>query len=331
MNTGAHKGASAARLWAGIALVAGLAAALPATAKTIDRIAAVVNDEPILVSEVDALCRFALEQIPASLGADAAKQERRKIRLQTLETLIDDKLMDQQVRENNIEVTDDEVNRYIGLLKSENNLTDEQFEMALRQEGMSLDQFREKQRDRIQKQKLLGSEIQSKLRVTETDIAQYYQEHYVQGAGAEKVMASHILFAIPAGTDAPREAAVRERADKVLAALKAGADFAETAKQHSDDPSSSLGGDLGWFRRGDMVAAFEKAAFGLKKGQMSGLVRTRFGYHIILVTDRAADQPPTLDAVSLDVRKRLTKELEQRLVRGWLDDLRRRSYIDIKL
>lgn len=300
-------------------------------AEVIDRLVAVVNSETILLSEVDALCRYALEQFPAGLSLEQAEKKKRKIRRETLESLIDERIMDQQVRENKIEVTDEEVERYLSLLKSENNLTDEQFELALRQEDLSLEEFRKKQRDRIEKQKLLGREIQSKLRVTEKEIAEYYQAHYVQGSGAEKVKASHILFSIPPGTEPAQEQAVRERAEKVLAAIEAGGDFAQNAKEHSDDPSAVLGGDLGWFRRGDMVAAFEKTAFGLKKGQRSDLVRTRFGLHIILVTDKASDQPPELDSVSLEIRKRLTKDLEQRLVRGWLDDLRRRSHVEIKL
>ena len=124
---------------------------------------------------------------------------------------------------------------------------------------------------------------------------------------------------------------MRARADEVLAALKAGADFAETARKQSDDPSAAMGGDLGWFRRGDMVAAFEKAAFSLDEGEMSSLVRTRFGYHIILVAGRAIDEPPPVDKVSGEIRMRLRKDLDRRLTRNWLDDIRRRTYIEIKL
>jgi len=315
--------------WLGMALV--IAVAGPASARVVDRIVAVVNNEPILLSEVDALCKYALEQVPATLPLDEAVERKRQIRRETLDSLIDERLMDQQVRELRIEVKDEEVDKYISLIKSENNLTDEQFELALKQEGLSLDEFKKKQRDRIEKQKLMGREIQSKLRVSDKDVEQYYREHYAQGAGAEKIKASHILFSVPAGTSPEQDKTVRARAEKVLAEVRAGKDFAALAKQYSDDPSAAMGGDLGWFRRGDMVAAFEKAAFALKPGQISDLVRTRFGYHIILVTDRAADQPPALEKVSNEIRKRLAKDLEGRLVRGWLDDLRRRSFIDIKL
>lgn len=318
-------------LGACLGLAVFIAVAGPAVARVVDRIVAVVNNEPILLSEVDALCKYALEQVPATLPLDEAVERKREIRRQTLDTLIDERLMDQQVREQRIEVKDEEVEKYLNMIKSENNLTDEQFALALQQEGLTLAEFKQKQRDRIEKQKLMGREIQSKLRVSEKEVEQYYREHYKQGAGAQKVKASHILFSVPVGTEPEQEEAVRAKAEKVLAEIRAGKDFAELAKKYSDDPSAALGGDLGWFRRGDMVAAFEKVAFGLKVGSVSDLVRTRFGYHIIKVTDKAEDQPPGLDKVSLEIRKRLIKDLERRLVRGWLDDLRRRSFIDIKL
>ncbi len=299
--------------------------------KVIDRVVAVVNNEPILLSEVDSKCKYALEQVPSSIPLDEATEQRRKIRLETLQSLVDETLIQQQIKKHHIEVKDKEIQRYISMIKSEHNLTDEQFAMALKQEGMTLESFKARQRKQIEKQKLLGREIQSKLKVSEKDIEQYYRQHYTTEAGAEKIKASHILFSIPPDTPKKQREAVYERAKEVLAKLRAGADFSEMAKKYSDDPSASTGGDLGWFRRGDMVASFEKAAFSLKKGQISDLVKTRFGYHIIMVTDRASDKPPALDEVSMEIRRRLTKELEGRLMRNWLDDLRRHSYIEIKL
>ncbi len=299
--------------------------------KVIDRVVAVVNNEPILLSEVDSKCKYALEQVPASMSLDKAAEERRKIRLDTLDTIIDETLMQQQIKKHHIEVKDEEVERYISMIKSEHNLTDEQFAMALKQEGMTMESFKARQRKQIEKQKLLGREIQSKLKVSEKDIEQYYRQHYMTEAGSEKVKASHILFSVPPDATKEQQEAIYKKAKEVLAKLRAGADFAEMAKKYSDDPSASTGGDLGWFRRGDMVASFEKAAFSLKKGQVSDLVKTRFGYHIIMVKDRASDKPPALDKVSMEIRRRLTKELEGRLMRNWLDDLRRHSYIEIKL
>lgn len=300
-------------------------------AKLLDRIVALVNSEPILLSEVDALCQFALGQVSAELALDQSKSQKRKIRLETLEGLIDERLIQQQIRERQIVIKDEEVEAYIEQVRKSNNLTEEQFKVALQQEGKTQENYMQMLRATMEKRALLRRELQGKAVVSEKDIAQYYQTHYQTGGAAEKVKASHVLFAIPPDTPAEKEKAVHERAKATLAALRAGADFAATAKEHSDDPSAAMGGDLGWFRRGDMVAAFEKSVFGLKKGEMSDLVRTRFGYHIILLTGRGTDDPPKLDEVSDEIRARLSKDMERRLMRNWLQDLRRRSYVDIKL
>jgi len=305
--------------------------AFPAVGRVIDRVVAVVNNEAILLSEVDALCKYTLEQMPATLPLDESVERKRKIRLDVLQSLIDDKLMEQQMRERRIKVSDEEAIAFRKQVRKDNNLTEEQFKQALQREGKTLEEYDKMLRRSIKRRKLMQRELQGKSVVTEKDIQEYYKEHYLGGSAAEKVKASHILFSIPPGTSAEQELAVRARADEVLSALKAGADFAETARKQSDDPSAAMGGDLGWFRRGDMVAAFDKAAFSLDEGKMSSLVRTRFGYHIILVAGRAVDEPPPVDKVSGEIRMRLRKDLDRRLTRHWLDDLRRRSYIEIKL
>lgn len=315
----------------GLIAAMGLLLASPASGRLIDRVVAVVNQQPILLSEVDALCRFQLEEVPASLPLDEAVERKRRIRLETLQTLIDEKLLAQEVRERKIEIPEEKIEQYIEQLRKDNNLTAEQFRAALEAEGKSLEQYRRMLREMFEKRALMQRELQGKAVVSEQDIQDYYRKHYVGGAGAEKIKASHILVAVPPDASAETQRQARRRAERILAELRAGADFAAMAEEHSDDPSASLGGDLGWFRRGDMVAAFENAALALDEGQMSDLVRTRFGFHIILVTGKQADQPPALEEVRAEIQHRLMKDLERKLMRRFLDDLRRRSYIDIRL
>ncbi len=305
--------------------------AFSAAGRMIDRIVAVVNNEAILLSEVDKMCKYTLEQVPAALPPKEAIERKRKIRLDVLHSLVDDKLMEQEIRERGIKVVDEEVEKFREQVRNDNELSKEKFEEALLHEGKTLKEYDEMLRQSMKKRKLMQRELLGKGVVGEKDIQEFYKEHYLGGPDAEKVLASHILFSIPPGTSADQEQAVHAKAAKVLAELKAGADFAKMAREKSDDPSAATDGDLGWFRRGDMVAAFEKAAFSQDKGEMSSLVRTRFGYHIILVTDRVIDKPPPLDTESGEIRIRLMKELERRLTRNWLDDLRRQSYIEIRL
>jgi len=306
----------------------------PAVPKVVDRIAAVVNDEVILLSEVDKICKATLDEVPSTLPLDEAVKRKREIRKTALDTLIDELLIKQQVREHKVSVAPDEVQKHIGQLMKDNNLNEKQFAEALKMEGKTVDDLKRDIRRQMERSKLIdlqmrtNPELRSQIQVREKEIEDYYQLHY---STMERVRASHILFVLPPGSTAEKEKEVRTRAKKLLDQLRQGAPFDLMAKQHSDDPSSALGGDLGWFRRGDMVEAFEKVAFGLKKGQLSDLVKTKFGIHIILLTDRSTEGAPDMAKVRNEIRSRLHREKFQRAMQGWLEELRRRSYIDYKL
>jgi peptidyl-prolyl cis-trans isomerase SurA len=309
---------------------------LPASAapRVVDRVAALVNDEVVLLSEVDQICKAALDEVPSTLPLDEAVERKREIRKAALDTLIDDLLIKQQVREHKVSVSEEEVQKQIGQLMKDNNLNEKQFEEALMLEGKTIEDLKRDISRQMERSKLIdlqmrtNPELRSQIQVREKEIEDYYQLHY---STMERVRASHILFILPPGSGAEKEKEVRARAQKVLDQLRQGAPFDLMAKQHSDDPSSALGGDLGWFRRGDMVESFEKVAFGLKKGQLSDLVKTKFGIHIILLTDHSTEGPPDMAKVQDEIRSRLHREKFQRAMQGWLDELRRHSFIDYKL
>lgn len=125
----------------------------------------------------------------------------------------------------------------------------------------------------------------------------------------EKIRARHLLFAVPAGADEAAVAAVRAEAEQTLARLREGADFAELASQRSDDPGSKgQGGDLGFFARGQMVKPFEEAAFGLQEaGQLSEVVRSDFGFHVIRLEERQAPVSRSYDEVSEELARDLLR------------------------
>jgi peptidyl-prolyl cis-trans isomerase D len=145
----------------------------------------------------------------------------------------------------------------------------------------------------------------STVTVGDREIERYYQQNSMRYESGEQVAASHILF--KTGPDKDEEA-VRQKAEAVLAEAKAGADFAELARQHSEDTSAENGGDLGLFGRGQMVPEFETAAFALQEGEVSDLVRSTYGYHIIKLTGREPAFIRPLDSVREEIRSTLTQE-----------------------
>jgi len=145
----------------------------------------------------------------------------------------------------------------------------------------------------------------SAVSVSDREIERYYEQNSVRYETGDQVAASHILFKTGPDTD---EEAVRKKAEAVLAQAKAGADFAELARQHSEDTSAENGGDLGLFGRGQMVPEFETAAFALQEGEVSDLVRSTYGFHIIKLTGRQAAFIRPLDTVREEIRNTLTQD-----------------------
>jgi peptidyl-prolyl cis-trans isomerase C len=144
----------------------------------------------------------------------------------------------------------------------------------------------------------LEEELQSSVKVEDKDIENYYKENQDQYMTPEKVKARHILV------DSEEEAV------QILEKIKSGADFAELAREKSKCPSSSKGGDLGWFGKGKMDPAFEKASFELKKDEVSGVVKSTFGYHIIRVDDKRTMEKDLLEKQMTDLKDQIKKEIE---------------------
>ncbi|RLB40109.1 MAG: hypothetical protein DRH20_02065 [Deltaproteobacteria bacterium] len=150
-------------------------------------------------------------------------------------------------------------------------------------------------------------DFEDKVAIDDQRIREYYEYNIETFREKERVRARHILFRLKEGAEKSEEERVRKKAESVLKQAREGEDFAELARKYSEGPTGPKGGDLGYFQRGTMVKAFEEAAFGLKKGQVSDLVRTPFGYHIIKVEDVKKARTKPLEEVREQVKKILVR------------------------
>jgi peptidyl-prolyl cis-trans isomerase D len=147
--------------------------------------------------------------------------------------------------------------------------------------------------------------------VSDQQVQQYYQGHQKDYQVPEEVKVRHILIKVDAGADPKVDAAAKQKAEDLLKQIKGGADFAALAKANSDDPGSKeQGGELGMIQRGVTVPAFEKAAFGLEPGQISDVIKTQFGYHIIKVEEKQTAHLKSLDEVKAQILATLTRQAE---------------------
>ncbi len=180
-------------------------------------------------------------------------------------------------------------------------------------------------RSAILAQELIRRQIIDKTEINDAEARKYYQENKAQFSQPERIKARHILIAVEDPASADSKKAAREKAEKILARVRAGEDFAELAKKYSDDPGSrEKGGDLGFFSRGQMIEPFEKAAFSLKVGEISGLVESPFGYHIIKVEERQPAQTTPYEKVKEQVREKALEAKRESVLEAYLQQLRKK-------
>lgn len=202
------------------------------------------------------------------------------------------------------------------------------FNALLTEMGLTEEMLRDKVRQGLMIQELLKQEVEPKVQVTDEACKRFYDENPQFFQAEEQVRASHILIQVESDADEGKKKEARAKIEGIQKKVKAGEDFAELAKSSSEGPSSANGGDLGFFTRGKMVKPFSEAAFAMKTGEVSDIVETRFGYHIIKVTDRKEARTVALEEAKPKIRDSLKKQEEKNQVKIYIDDLKRQAKIE---
>jgi peptidyl-prolyl cis-trans isomerase SurA len=246
-----------------------------------------------------------------------------------LDALINKKLIEQKVKELDIRVSDDEVRLAIEDVKKTNNISEENLRQALAARGISFDEYKVQLKDQLERLRLISLEVRSKVQVSEKEIQDYYTAHAGNFQVDEAFHARQIFFAVPADASQDRQQKIQEKAEKVLREAKSGADFAELAKKYSDDPSGKEGGDLGFLKKGDLLPALENTLATMKAGDVSGLVRTPAGIHIIKLIEYREGKKQDLASVKREVEDVLYRQKSEERFSEWLEGLRKNAAIEI--
>ncbi len=180
-------------------------------------------------------------------------------------------------------------------------------------------------------EKLLKNIVEDKGVIDDAGIKAYYDKHPEEFHRPEQIRASHILFKVDEKADPQTDNDARARAEKVLKELRAGGDFSELAKKYSEGPSNVKGGDLGYFGRGKMIKEFDDVAFALKKnGDLSDIVKTKFGYHIITLTGKKEAQTRSQEQVKNQIERKLQNMKRKELFEAFIKNLRDNATITKK-
>lgn len=239
-------------------------------------------------------------------AAELLYQEAAKLKIPDLDKLIDEKVAQNRAR-----------------FKSEQDFVD-----ALKSIDMTMQDMQEFTRKDILINNFIEKTFVAKAVTTEDDARKFYDQNIDRFKKEEAVRASHILVGADEKASPEERKKAKEKADALLKRVKAGEDFASIAKAESSCPSANQGGDLGPIGRGQTVPAFENAAFGLKPGEMSGVVETEFGYHIIKVVEKQEPSTEKFENVKGKIENFLKQQKVQQELTKYIDELKKTAKIE---
>ena len=219
-------------------------------------------------------------------------------------------------QESDVEVTKEELEENYSNFKAQYD-SEEDFKSALEKVNDTEESIKEKLKENILLHKYLSEKFYSKVSVTNAEAEKFYAENEQHFVTSDSVRASHILV---------KE---EKEADEVKAKLDSGSNFEELAEEYSKCPSSAKGGDLGYFEKGQMVKEFEEAAFSLNPGEVTGPVKTQFGYHMIKLVDKKKSAKQSFESVRENIKSYIGKGIADQLVTEKINELRESAEIEI--
>ncbi len=287
---------------------------------------ATVNGVAVTTKELDMeLARVKKQARMKQSPIDASQLA--KIRNDLLDTLINRELLYQESIKKGYLVQPEELDSTIKGIKS--RFANQQgFQQTLADMNISEADFRQQVKKGRAIQILLEQEISQKIVVTEQESRSFYDNNPNFFQKPEQIRASHILIKMNPDADDDQKTEAKKKIEEVRQKIEAGEDFAELAKKYSEGPSSTQGGDLGYFDRQKMVKPFADAAFQLQPGQVSPIVKTRFGYHIIKVIDRKPETKLAYDEIKPRLDKSLKNKKMQEAVAKYIDQLKNSATIE---
>ena len=296
-------------------------------------IAVTVNGIDITESQVDGIVQPQIEKISqgnaGGLPPVFIEQYKKRIRDNAIDRLINEQLLDEAVKKANIVVTEQDVINHLKETGAQQKppLSLEEIKGLIEAQGQKFEDVKNniRQSKGMKYKKLIEAQFVGKLSFTDEDAQKYYNDNKSQFETPEQVRASHILIAPDKDPNVDpnvAKAKAKAKAQGLLKKIKDGNDFATLAKENSTCSSSPKGGDLGYFSREKMVKPFSDAAFSLKVGQVSDVVETEYGYHIITVTDRKDATVTPFEKAKADIMEMLARQKKTELANTYIESLK---------
>ena len=307
--------------------------AKPRRSFVVDRVVAVVNDAIVLASELD------VQLLPYEgdvEGIEDPKERARrmdKLRAQVLDEMINEELIVEAAQAANLEdISAKEIDEIIRETRDEHKLDEATFQQALSAQGYTLAQYRNNMRRQLTRHRAVKMLVAPKVTVTDDEIRARYDQMVRRSEEVSKVRVSHILLGLPERPTESEVAAARAEAATIINRVKAGEKFADLAATLSDDANTKAsGGDLGWIERNTLDPQWESVVFGMEAGEVRGPVSGPKGLEVFYVTEVTRNAMKSFDEMKDQLRGELQQREMQKETAQWIEELRKKAYIDVKL
>jgi peptidyl-prolyl cis-trans isomerase C len=292
--------------------------------QTLPDVLARVNNQPVSKSDFEML----VKNIELKNRAPIPPDRRDEILRALLDQLVEYTLLKQEAEARNVQVTDAEVEQQVSAMKQQNG-GDAGCKKGLAERNMTIERLRADTRAQMAISKMLETQVAAATPATDAEAKVFYEKNPDKFKRGESVRASHILIRVSEQASEQEKKKARAQIDAVLKRAKAGEDFAVLAREHSQDGSAAQGGDLSYFVKGQMVQPFDQVAFSLKPHEISDVVTTQFGYHIIKVVDHKPAGSVPLNEVAENVKKYLSDQKKQETAQAFINQIKQKSKIEV--
>ena len=295
-----------------------------------DQVVAIVNDAIVMRTELEVRLVPVIGE--ANQIADPTERARRisKLRSQVLDEMINEELIVQAAESAKVEVDSSEVQAALDEIKQQNNLDDAGLASALAAQGFTINSYKADLRRQLLRLRAVNQLVAPKVTITEEDVKARYDQQQRRAESVTAVKLSHILFKLPEHPSEQQLAEAREKAAKAMERIKGGEEFGKVAADVSeDDGTKATAGELGWFQRGS--TEWDSVVFSADKGDIRGPVIGSQGMHVFLITDIKKTEVKPYAEMKEQLQRELRRREMDKQTQTWLEELRKKAYIDIKL
>jgi len=291
-------------------------------AEVIDRVVAIINDDIITLSELNAATALATDGIDEADGKDA--ESTTGLKKDVLESLVERRLVKQAADRAGIDVSEIEIDNAVEEVSKQNKMTHEALLVALANSGLTYKEYREQLREQIREVKFVNNQFRSRISIQPEEVEDYYRQNIEEFYGPPTYRIRMIL--VKANDSEAEELKLKTIYEEV----RGGEDFGELARQYSNGPNASTGGDLGYLGSGEMDPAIEEAVKGLEPGQTSEAIKKPEGTYIIQLVDKRDEEPLPLKEVEGRIFEKLFNRAMEERFKTWLEGVKKFAHIEIR-